>query len=158
MITSQKLFIQALVTLPKEPFQTMTTSAAASLPVSAIVFLLPRKAEVQATKRVGLGRLAKISSGAFSLDALIFPVLSGMFFSKSSFTHMLTQRENLAQSINGVNRRKKERLWWGISPGEDSTLWSERSQAQAPPWQAAMPGCGCKTGVKSVGMSTEGEG
>jgi len=56
MITSQKLFIQALVTLPKELFQTMTTSAAASLPVSAIVFLLPRKAEVQATKRVGLGK------------------------------------------------------------------------------------------------------
>lgn len=86
----------------------MTSSAATLCEFlqRSITLILPRKARVWA-KRWERERLAKKSSWAFLLNALIFPVSSGLFFSKSYFMHTLTQWQNLALSVCKVYREKK---------------------------------------------------
>lgn len=55
----------------------------------------------------GSRKLAKKSTWAFLLNVLLFPVSSGLFFSKIYFMYMLAQWQNLALSICKVYREKK---------------------------------------------------
>ena len=87
---------------------TISATTLCQLLQCSIIFILPRKAGVWAKRgQRERGRLAKKSSWAFLLNALIFPVSSGLFFSKSYFMHMLTQWQNLALSVRKVYREKK---------------------------------------------------
>lgn len=124
----------------------MTISATTLLPVSPMFNNIPF-----AQKGWGLGkkegresgRLAKKSSWVFLLNALIFPVSSGPFFSKSYFMHMLTQWQNLALSAREVYREKKGMHFLDpkMPHGWHDVFGQRQSQEQPPAPLEPSPRC-----------------